>query len=268
MISLLTRTYNSKPRLKKGFTLIELMVTLAIFTVISAITLANYPDFNTKIQRDILVQNIALSIREAQVYGTSIRSTSDVTPLGEATPGAYGIYVGDAGHYYLFVDTNGDNMFDPQNTATCGAVADSSDPFSINSNPECLLAYTIKSGTNRILLTCGNYIGSGNTRRTDCDAAAQNPETMQYTTNYLTNLNILFRRPNPEAVITGRPVHQEGGGICDALGTNTNIPLSAPDPYDPSLRNCRYSNVALFIGNGTDSYRKIIVWNTGQIATE
>ena len=64
-------TYNLQPI--RGFTLIELMVTLAIFTIMTSVIMANYPGFNNKIALEVLAQDIALSIRQAQVYGISVR---------------------------------------------------------------------------------------------------------------------------------------------------------------------------------------------------
>jgi prepilin-type N-terminal cleavage/methylation domain-containing protein len=72
---------------KKGFTLIELMVTLAIFTIVSGITLANYPAFGTRMNLELLANDIAYLIRQAQVYGLGIKGVSGVYP-------AYGVHVG------------------------------------------------------------------------------------------------------------------------------------------------------------------------------
>uniref|UniRef100_UPI002B1DDAC5 pilus assembly FimT family protein n=1 Tax=Pseudomonas glycinae TaxID=1785145 RepID=UPI002B1DDAC5 len=54
---------------KRGFTLVELLVTVGVFAVVSGLTLANYPKFNSQTAITGLAQQIAIAIREAQVYG-------------------------------------------------------------------------------------------------------------------------------------------------------------------------------------------------------
>jgi len=58
---------------KNGFSLVELMVTITIFTVISSIVLVNQSDFNSSIKLTNLAYEVALKIREAQSYGISVR---------------------------------------------------------------------------------------------------------------------------------------------------------------------------------------------------
>jgi prepilin-type N-terminal cleavage/methylation domain-containing protein len=49
----------------KGFTLVELMVTVGIFTIISGLLLARYSNFNQGIILTNLAYDIALTIRSA-----------------------------------------------------------------------------------------------------------------------------------------------------------------------------------------------------------
>ncbi|MFA6006819.1 MAG: type II secretion system protein [Candidatus Paceibacterota bacterium] len=228
-------TFNFQLSTRSGFTLIELMVTLAIFTIMTGIVLANYPDFNTKISRDVLVQNVALAIREAQVHGISIRS-QDIGTLATA----YGVYINDTQSYPLFSDNDSDNIYDSGDLIVPG-----------NNN-------LIQGGKNKILLVCGNYHytnNSGPAVRTDCEDAAKHPENLA-TANTSKELNIVFHRPNPEAIITG--TLKEGINQCDSSGDV----LPDLDGF------CRYNNAAIFIGDGLGTYKKVIIWNTGQIATE
>lgn len=224
-----TRNFHS------GFTLIELMVTLAIFTVMTGIVLANYPSFNTKIARDILVQNIALSIREAQVSGTSVRTS------GGTIATAYGVHYPNQltgpQSYYFFADNDSNNVYDT----------------SVTPLDEIVTTYAIPPGKNRILYLCGNYYYQQTngivTTRTDCDEP----------TNANKDLTIAFHRPNPEAIIMG--TLKEGIPQCGASSDETT-------QYDSITGLCTYTNVAIFVGDGTGSYRKIVIRNTGQIATE
>lgn len=57
----------------KGFTLIELVVVTGILTLITGLVLTNNNKFGGAILLENLAYDIALSVREAQVYGISVR---------------------------------------------------------------------------------------------------------------------------------------------------------------------------------------------------
>lgn len=91
-----------KSRFKKGFTLFEMMVSIAIFVVITAIAILNYQKFGTDVFISNLGYDIALSIRKAQSYGINVRGTSSGGFIY-----AYGIHFTTATNnsYKLFVDS-------------------------------------------------------------------------------------------------------------------------------------------------------------------
>lgn len=69
----------SRPALRhhaRGFTLIELLVVTAILVIVSGMVLANHSRFGGKILLQNLAYDMALSVRQAQVYGISVRRTS------------------------------------------------------------------------------------------------------------------------------------------------------------------------------------------------
>ena len=55
-----------------GFTLIELLVVTAIFTVITSLVLASNSRFGGAVLLENLAYDIALSIRQAQIYGIAV----------------------------------------------------------------------------------------------------------------------------------------------------------------------------------------------------
>jgi prepilin-type N-terminal cleavage/methylation domain-containing protein len=61
---------------KEGFTLIELLIVLSIVIIISTIVLAGYDDYQFRSALTIAKEELAVTIREAQVYGISIRGES------------------------------------------------------------------------------------------------------------------------------------------------------------------------------------------------
>lgn len=68
---MVTKLFKKKVSLSSGFTLIELVVILAIFATMSSILLFNFRGFNKNIERNNLAQDIGLLIRKAQSYGTT-----------------------------------------------------------------------------------------------------------------------------------------------------------------------------------------------------
>ncbi len=65
---------------QQGFSLLELMVVIAIFLIITAVVMADIPSIGRKGALDLTAQEVAGCIRAAQVYGTAKRAeqTSDV----------------------------------------------------------------------------------------------------------------------------------------------------------------------------------------------
>lgn len=57
--------------LSKGFTLLELIVVIAIFLIITAVVMTDIPNFREKSSLDLTVSEVATYIRGAQVYGAA-----------------------------------------------------------------------------------------------------------------------------------------------------------------------------------------------------
>lgn len=63
-----------KKSLKKnirGFSLIEFIVVITIFSIMSAVSIFNYNQYVSTIEASNIAQDIAITIRQAQVYGLS-----------------------------------------------------------------------------------------------------------------------------------------------------------------------------------------------------
>lgn len=96
----------------RGFSLIELLVVAGIFVVVSSIVLINYGQFGGRITLKSLAYDIALSVREAQVYGIAVRRTED-----NLFSAGYGMHflvesAGTQSHYELFADANNNGVYD------------------------------------------------------------------------------------------------------------------------------------------------------------
>jgi prepilin-type N-terminal cleavage/methylation domain-containing protein len=151
-----------------GFTLTELMVSVGIMVVIMTVVIYNQHDYSNSIILKNTADSLALDIRQAQVYGTSVR---EVVPGQGDFQSNYGVMLNDNGSvaangYVLFVDQGAkDGVFDQ------GAVP------GVCSSAECL---------SRPLLPEGDYISAIHF----IDSSGNNGITVG-------RVDITFQRPNP-----------------------------------------------------------------------
>lgn len=98
----------SKKTHSRGFSLIELLVALAISALITAALLVRFSIFDSVVVLKNLAYELALTIRESQVYALS--AAGDTSGFFRRP---YGVYIADGAHeYYLFEDTNTNLRYD------------------------------------------------------------------------------------------------------------------------------------------------------------
>lgn len=75
----------------KGFSLIEFIVILTIFAIMTSVSLFNYNGHQSVIEQSNIADDVALSIRQAQVYGISAtdRSFGGSEDSGDFDAGSY-----------------------------------------------------------------------------------------------------------------------------------------------------------------------------------
>ena len=154
----------------KGFTLVELMVSVGIFTFLTLIVLVNHSRFSGAILLENLAYDIALSIRQAQIFGLSVREFEPGS--GEFQPG-YGVHFDRTTptQYIIFADRNLNFRYD--DAIACGVTGS-----------ECIEEFTIQQG-NSISRFCGTLPSSV----VECSPA-------------LSFISAVFIRPDPDAIIT------------------------------------------------------------------
>ena len=90
--------YNSRV---SGFTLVELLVSIGIFMLITTMAVMNHAQFNSSVLLTNLAYEVGLSIRQAQVYGITVKQTD-----AAKFESGYGIHfdLDDPKTYILFED--------------------------------------------------------------------------------------------------------------------------------------------------------------------
>lgn len=174
----------------RGFTLIELLVVTGIIVVISGIVLANNNRFGGAVLLENLAYNVALSIRQAQVYGISVQR------FGQNTFSAgYGVH------------------FDLSSPDTYVLYADAIQANGLYDCPQ--------PGTNNCEFVQTTNISSGYSIHDLCVTPISGVEACG-----ISKVDVLFKRPEPDAWISSGGVSCTlDNSKC---GQEARIVLSAP----------------------------------------
>ncbi|HAT68677.1 MAG: hypothetical protein A2481_01375 [Candidatus Yonathbacteria bacterium RIFOXYC2_FULL_47_9] len=100
-----------KPHAKNlGFTIIELLITMGIFSVLTSVVLANYFTFGANSEFVNASEDVVLSLRQAQVYGAGTKKSAGACSFDCA----YGVhFAANTPHGFTsFVDTNNNGKYD------------------------------------------------------------------------------------------------------------------------------------------------------------
>lgn len=84
----------------QGFSLVEFIVIISIFAIMAGVALFNFGSFNSTVSLNNLAHDIALTIRQAQVYGISATEGGDVNTISQVR-----------GVYFPYLASNFDNRF-------------------------------------------------------------------------------------------------------------------------------------------------------------
>ena len=180
-----------------GFSLIELLVVTGVIAVISGLMLVSNSTFGGQILLQNLAYDIALTLRQAQVYGISVQR------FGTSYGSSYGMHFDkDSIVYPLFADAvNPNGIYNPD-------AAHPTDPL----YDETVKTTTIGGGF-RITSLCAVLVGAS-------------PPTC----TSINSLDIVFKRPDPDAciAINGVSSISSPGGVCTSTYTSARITVLAP----------------------------------------
>ena len=219
--------------LQAGVTLIEMIVVVGIIAAVSSVIIFNYSDFSTNVSLRNLTQEVALSIRQAQTYATSVRPIAALGGLSSRTFSGYGMSFSTVDHstqtdpsfpdskqFILFADIprdatqTPDRMYSQAPGESCGAPS--------SSTIECIQAIQIATA-DKIVGICSG-------------ATPYSADDFNCPSNG--SVDITFIRPNPDANI-----------ITDSSGTVSS-----------------YAKIVFESAKGLR--HAVVIWNTGQISVQ
>ena len=182
-----------RKKVNSGFTLVELLVTISIFVILTGVVLFSQTKFNSTILLTNLAYDTALTIRQAQNYGINIKEFN-LGGVSKFVP--YGIHFDLTKNksFILFADLNFD-----LNTKELSPFS-SDDASRCLNNEGCVNIYNIKRN-NYISTLC--VVSSGSEL---CEPVEK--------------LDILFQRPNPDAVIFGDGENNKSRAIITLKGVD------------------------------------------------
>lgn len=185
---------NLKKDVQRGMTLVELMIVLAIFLVLTGVIIFDYSSFRSAISTQNLANDIALSIRKAQSYAIGVRGIDSLFGHGHGIyfttkSGGSNLISGSNKSFIIYYDLNDNGKYDYSASATsCGNPSlgnECEEILSINSSDEISAIYL------------------------DGSEIAQATGGM---------LDIVFKRPNPDAMFCYRTT---ASGSCPSDGISS-----------------------------------------------
>ena len=192
---------------KSGFTLVEMLVVVAIISIILSVVLFNYRDVESKSVLKNIAYEVALTIRESQSYGLGVKKY--IPGGGSFTPGdnifnrSYGVQVndgaGESKNIYLFSDADGNGICADCVNGTCTGAG------------ECRQMLTLHSGAEIQNICLEAYNGNSQTTQTRCTDTSQ-----------FFSASVRFQRPNPDAKFTPGDIN---GNMQGSLPSGFNNPM-------------------------------------------
>ncbi len=159
----------------------------AIIIIVTSLFLVRQSSFDSSTVLRSLAYSVALSMRQAQVYGISVTGTT--TSTGVVYASGYGLYFNASAPniYILFADLNSDGKYSPG---------------------EDVQAFTLSSAY-RVSELCA--LGTTLKNCSGVDDQSGNP---------ISTLSVIFRRPNPDACIsTDKDPGVCGPGVLQPFGS-------------------------------------------------
>lgn len=220
--------YSSTRRLRRAFTLIEMLVVIAIIGTITMIVVVSQSSFNKSIILANAAYDMALTIRSAETYGIGSRV------IGAGGASGYGIHVGvplPQNTFTLFADTYPGPSTDP---TRCHPADDASAPDAKAGN----CAY---DSTQESVGVTDYKLGNGITINKFCATTSAG----QVCTPTLSSVDVVFTRPNAEPFMSANGAYSVASpvtSLCFSLtspqGGQRYVLVSYYGEIDASITPC------------------------------
>ena len=222
-----------KKSFNKGLTLIELMVVIGIFMVITGIVIFNYGNFSSTVSLQNLTDDIAISIRKAQSFAIGARGIE--TGTDRDFNKSYGM------HFSV-------------NESPSGSLSGSSRSFLMfslpSSTPEDQKKYTDSSTSSSVCSVGNDCVELFNITTLDKIDSINAKVGVDYLTgSESSSVDLIFTRPDPRAYICYRII---SSGECEKNVSSVDIVVSNGQTD----------------ADGTKKTKTISVQNTGQISIQ
>jgi prepilin-type N-terminal cleavage/methylation domain-containing protein len=168
-----------------GFTLVELLVVLAIIGVMTVVVFTSQSSFNKTLILTNSAYDVALTLRNAETYGMGSRITA-----GGITDAGYGIHFTRGNSFILFADTS--PVGNPGVTLNCPL-------HSAIGKPDCNPGNG-KYGGGSDTLVQTYALNNGITIKDFCYFSSSK---YCYSTGVPSSLDVVFARPNPTPSLNG-----------------------------------------------------------------
>lgn len=166
-----------------GFTLAELLVSIAIMVIVLTLIVVNYRKFDSTVVLTNLAYDMGLSVRKAQTYGISVKGKTSGVSQNFTYPYGIAFNVATPQQYILFVDVEGNGLLN-------------------NHTEEDVEFFKLRSPYQITSLCVLN----------PSDQCQQNPD--------LNELYITFERPNPDAHFESIPARPNASAVKIDIGSS------------------------------------------------
>ncbi len=220
--------------MRRGFSLLEMMVVIGIITLLTSVVLFNKQGFNNSILLTNLAYDVALSIREAQVYGIVVKGYQGSFDSGygvhfESEP----VYPYPITGYTLFVDgSSAVNNFKPN--------------FQFDQDEAVVRSFSLQKGYT--IDICFDWFLPG-------------PTPLQYERcrdpDFGDIIDITFVRPDPDAFFfytnpdIGTYRDDSGSAINPNIITAIRTKVISPNGSERSVKIYRNGQIAVCKSDGT-----------------